>query len=227
MSSLVDRIIGDPNSPFKADDSAELEKLPQDVLQRLVIGLQTGPDSSAGPGADDDTRKEDLRAELKACQKEIESLVETESRILDDLDEYGISESSVLDRFVPVTNQAQGDPLNDDTVWNYVQTSKSMVAGVLREGLKARDENRAKAIEVIVNNTNQYDEKELRGMFTPQLQKLAGVISAMKAVPQEVQTYNWDGLGLADRTVAHPSSIAYEAPLELPTTMRELPAALR
>lgn len=218
MSSLLDRIINDPNSTFKEDDAAALAALPPEVLQRLAIGLQ--PQAVAVANEDGSSREVDLREDLQACQQDILSLLATEKDIRQELTGLsGTPQASVLEQILPVMNSAQGE-VDEQAVADFVKNSQSVTAQVLREGLGARDANRAKAIDVIVSNSQLYTEAELRKKFTAELMKLADFVQQVRPAPQpEVAVYNWDGAGIADQSVSQ-STARFEAPLELPSTFQ-------
>ncbi len=212
---LVERIINDPNSSFRAEDAAELEKLPQDVLQRMAIGLQPQAVTNA-----DSSRENDLREDLDACQKDILELLSTEQSIRKELESYGDHSVSVLEQFIPVMNTTQAEELSEEEVMDFVKNSHTMTGGVLREALAARESGRAKAIEVIVSNSSLFTEAELRRKFTPELQKLADFVLQTRPAPAETTVFNWDGAGLADQSVNQTTAVVYGAPLELPSTFQ-------
>ena len=212
---LVERIINDPNSSFRAEDADELEKLPQDVLQRMAIGLQPQAVTNA-----DSSRENDLREDLDACQKDILELLSTEQSIRKELEGYGGHPVSVLEQFIPVMNAKQAEDLSEENVMDFVKNSHTMTGSVLREALAARESGRAKAIEVIVSNSNLFTEAELRRKFTPELQKLADFVLQARPAQAETTIFNWDGAGLADQSVNQTTVTSYGAPLELPSTFQ-------
>lgn len=220
MSDLVERIISDPNSSFCEDDAVQLEKLPRETLQRMVIGLN--PRAAEAENAD--SREEALRADLRDCQQDVMELLTTEREIRNELEgSYGVHAASVIDQFVPVSNNAVNakPEISEQDVNDFVRNSNTATAIVFREALKARDRSRADAIKVIVNSSQGvYSEAELRQKFTPELTKLAEFVMQQRRVAQsEVPVYNYDGVGLADRFVSQSSDMGrFDEALSLPST---------
>lgn len=219
MSDLVERIVGDPNSSFCQDDAAQLEKLPRETLQRMVIGLN--PRAALVENAD--SREAALQADLHDCQQDLVDLLTTERDIRKELEgSFGVRAPSVVDQFIPVNNVSTAkQDLTEQAVNEYVHNSKTTTAIILREALKARERSRAESIKVIVNNSQgMYTEAELRQKFTPDLTKLADFVMQQRRVVQsEVPIYNYDGAGLADQFASPISDMGrFDEALTLPST---------
>lgn len=225
--SLIDRLINDPNSTFKAEDAEELSKLPPAVLKRMAVGLQ--PRAVVN---EDSGRENDLLSDLQACQKDIVTLMETEKDIREELaNEYNNDRPSVMDQVVAVMNQSAGDTsgeLTEKQVIDYIQTSPSVTGRIMREALQTRDKGRKEAIEVIISNSeNMFTPEELRRKFTPELMKMAEFIKRNRQTPPlEAAVLNYSGLGLADQSINQTTTYGGGGPLEIPST-EELPPVYR
>lgn len=221
MANLVEKIISDPNSSFRSEDAEELSKLPQDLLQRLAIGLQTNAEPVAKAGS----HEADLREDLRNCQQDIMELIATEQSIREELESIsGEHQPSVLeDMFSKIPQEvavANAAP-TEQAVMDFVEHSNTVTAEILREAMAARDEGRKQAIETIMSaSPTLYTENELKRKFTPELRKLAEFVNSAKPVAvKETTVYNWDGMGLADRSITTPSG--FGVPLEIPSTLPE------
>lgn len=218
MSDLVKQILEDTNSPFNKSDEEQLAKLPEDVLQRLVVGLQGSP-STTEQETDPDVLLNARKADLADCQSDIKELLKVEQGIRQDLATLGVQSVSVTDAFVKNVSSAPVE-LTEENVMQFVNTSKTITAMILREGLEARAVNRSKSIDVIVANSQVYSEEELKQKFTPELQKLAAFIQQTRIqTTPDITVYNWEGAGIADRTATMGKQQFCE-PLQLPSTFQ-------
>lgn len=208
MADLVDQILADSNSVFNEADREQLSKLPEETLKRLALATTAQASTS-----DLDARK----ADLIDCQNDIRELLNVEAALRQDLATMGYQSQSVVE--TPITNAAPSE-VSEQSVMDFVKNSKSVTAMILREGLTARDENRAKSISVIVANSTVYTEPELRQKFTSELVKLASFIQQTTNHTDNVTVYNWDGAGLADQSNPQLSGQRFSEPLQLPSTFQ-------
>lgn len=190
MSKLVDSLVNDPNSPFSAEDTAELEQLSPELLQRVMAGMQPS----------EMTQEASLRAELKTCQEDILKLFAAEKDILKDLESCGIRMDSIRSQIAPVA-VANQSTITEDVVEDFVFNSSSPFALMLREGLDARKQGRAKAVQTICQATKSFSAEELDKMPTGELLKWADVLRVKRPSQFETPVYNWDGAAAADRCV--------------------------
>lgn len=226
MADIVDQILSDPNTTFRAEDAESLRKLDKGTLKRMMIGMQSQATSDPADmsGSDDDSeemnRIEELQKELSGYQQDLQTLIIAERDVRNELDSYGVKTNSILDRFVAVTNQrapSRPEDLSEQEVLEYVHKAKTPLAVYLREGLSARKTNRAKSIDVIVKNSRIYSQAELERMFTPDLEKLASFVLATKQSQPEVPDYDWVGSGMADQSVNQNSLGRMGGTLDLPS----------
>lgn len=208
MADLVDQILTDSNSVFNEADREQLSKLPEETLKRLVLATT----SQVQP-----TELEARKADLADCQNDIRELLTVEATLRQDLATMGYQSQSVVE--TSITNAAPLE-ITEQSVMDFVKNSKTVTAMILREGLAARDENRAKSISVIVANSTVYTEPELRQKFTSELVKLAAFIQQTTSHTDNVTVYNWDGAGLADQSNPQLSGQRFGEPLQLPTTFQ-------
>jgi len=216
-NSLIKQIINDPNSSFCGDDAKHLTRIPEDVLQRMVSGL-----GSKTVPVHNEARLHELQEGLSDCQKDIVELVGIEKKLRDALEtEFDVEEVSVLNRFLPqvaVANVAKSGPVTEKDVQEFIETSTTPTAAILREGKAARDMMRQESIDVIVTNCNgAWTESDLRRMPTPDLKKWASLMSNQKS-RVSMNEWNFEGAGMADRAVFNSGAYQMGAPLELPST---------
>lgn len=212
--SFVDTLVNDPNASFSEEDVKAIEQLSPELLQKIAMfGSQPRTETES------DGAEAALLSELKECQEDIVKLVANERDIRKDLDAYGVSTRSVLEKINPVfvANQSEGG-IDEDAVMDFVYNSKSYTAEMLREGIDARKQGRAKAIQTIMQAANNaFTQIELDNMPTPNLLKLASVLRSKRQDRFETPVYNWEGTAIADRSVGNSGCMG--APLDvLPTS---------
>ncbi len=212
MSKLVDSLVNDPNSPFSEEDTEQLEQLSPELLQRVMAGMQPT----------EMTQEASLRAELKTCQEDILRLFAAEKDILKDLESYGIKMDSIRAQIAPVAIANQS-AATEDMVDDFVRHSSSPFAAMLREGLDARKQGRAKAVQTICQATKSFSPEELDKMPTGELLKWADVLRDKRATAQyDTPVYNWDGSAAADRFSNSQSGVNLGEPLRvIPTFSKE------
>ena len=211
--SIIDAIINNPNCPFTEENIEELKQMSPELLQRIaLLGSQPQAETESS------SAEASLRNELKACQEELVNLYTSEREIRKELEAYGVKEGSVLEQIFPVAvaNQRGGGCVTEEAVLDFVNNSKSNLAEMLREGIDAREQGRSKAVQTILQSTDQFTKQELSNMTTPNLLKVAAALGSRKRDRFETPVYNWDVTAFADRSVG--SSGYLGAPLEVSST---------
>lgn len=207
MSDIVDQMLEDPCSTLNDKDVEALRKVDKGTLKRLVLGLQTQQQSvqnqAEEPEDDEAAQITELQEELSSTQKNLVKLMGLEKEIRAALRDYGVKTNSVVERSVAVANQQAAHPqeMNPKMIWDWVSKSTNPTACMLREGLFALEQNRKKSIEVIVSNTSEYTEQELRRMSMNDLVKLARVLEVRNQQYSQDPIMSWEGMGLADQAV--------------------------
>lgn len=219
--SAIDEIINSPNSPFSDGDVEQLKQMSPELLQRIaLLSSQSQTQESDGESAESS-----LKAELKTCQEDILNLLASEREIRKELETYGISASSIIEKIVPPQTKVQGGTsMSEDDVMEFIHSSNSITAQMLREGMDARRQGRSKAVQTILQATGNetFTQEELEKMPTPELLKWASVLRTKRSAQFDTPVYNWEGTAMADRSVGHSSSGYLGAPLDvLPTSPKK------
>lgn len=213
--SLVDALVNDPNASFSEEDVKALEQMSPELLQKIAL-LSSSPRSES---ESNNSAEAALWSELKECQENIVTLVANERDIRKELEAYGATTHSVLEKINPVfvANQADGG-IDEDAVMHFIYNSKSHTAEMLREGIDARQQGRNRAVQTIMQAANNaFTQTELDNMPTPNLLKLASVLRSKRQDRFETPVYNWEGTAIADRSVGNSGCMG--APLDvLPTS---------